>query len=54
MINNKIIDYQDNTDEGLPDPFDKYPNPKDNYSILYSTEIQDQMLKQKKSQTFGK
>ena len=49
MINNKIIDYKDNTDEGLPDPFDKYPNPKDNYSILYSTEIQDQILKQRNS-----
>lgn len=48
MVNNKIIDYQDNTDEGLPDPFDKYAHPKDDSSILYSTEIQDQMLKQKK------
>lgn len=41
----KIINYKDNNYESPIDPFDPYPPPTDNYSILYSPTIQSEFMK---------
>ena len=50
MTDNKIIDFKNNIEDSLIDPFYKYPNPKDNYSILYTNDIQEDMVNQKEKE----
>jgi hypothetical protein len=50
MTDNKIIDFENNIEDSLIDPFYKYSHPKDNYSILYTEEIQDDMVHQKEKE----
>ena len=50
MTDNKIIDFENNVEDSLIDPFYKYPNPKDNHSILYTDSIQEDMIYQKEKE----
>ena len=50
MTDNKIIDFENNVEDSLIDPFYKYPHPKDNYSILHTDSIQEDMLYQKEKE----
>ena len=54
-LDNKIIDFENNTEGSLIDPMYKYPHPKDNYSILYTNKITEDMLYYKeKESSLGK
>ena len=50
MTDNKIIDFENNVEDSLIDPFYKYPHPKDNHSILHTDSIQEDMLYQKEKE----